>query len=144
MHFLHPVPQRIHHHAQRADIGEIEGVTGAGVVDVEAAIVGQAVIAGVVDPLEGKRGAELVAFGSVVVDHVQQHFQAGVMQPRDHLLKLGHGARGHVTRLRRKEAQRVVAPVIAQAVFQQILVVDERVHRQQFHCGDAERADVVD
>ena len=49
-----------------------------------------------------------------------------------------------VARLGREEADRVVAPVVAQPPLDQMAVVDERVHRQQLDRGDAEALQVVD
>ena len=40
-------------------------------------------------PLNDSVGPELVAFGGVVVDHVEDHLDAGVVQRRHHLLELG-------------------------------------------------------
>ena len=47
-----------------------------------------------------------------------------------------------IARLRREEGDRVVAPVVAQALLDQIAVVDEGVDRQQLGAGDAERAQI--
>ncbi|MNN83872.1 hypothetical protein D3C81_2009650 [compost metagenome] len=66
----------------------------------------------------------------MVVDHVQYQFQPGRVQARDHLLELGHGAGGHVARLRGEEANGVVAPVVAQAAVEQLRVVDVGMHWQ--------------
>ena len=49
-----------------------------------------------------------------------------------------------VARFGREEADRVVAPVVAQALLDQVAVVDERVHRHQLDRGDAEPLQVVD
>ena len=48
---------------------------------------------------------------------------------------------GGVARLRREEAERVVAPVIAQAALDQVAVVDEGVDRQQLDAVTPSRAD---
>ena len=54
------------------------------------------------------------------------------------------GAVGQVARLEREEAERVVAPVVAQALLQQVAVLHEGVDRQQLDRGDAEPPQVVD
>ena len=58
----------------------------------------------------------MVALGSVVVDHVQDHLDAGGMQRLDHLLELGdllaERAAGGKPRAWREKPDRVVAPVI--------------------------------
>ena len=46
--------------------------------------------------------------------------------------------------MRREEADRVVAPVVRQALVDQVGVVDELVHRHQLDRGDAELGEVLD
>ena len=127
----------------------VEGVAGAGVVHVEARVVGdQAVVAGVVDAAEGEGGTEVVALGGVVVDHIQDHLDPGGVQRLDHLLELGDLTAGMpragIARLRGEEVDGVVAPVVAQPLLQQVTVVEEGVHRQQLDRGDAEVLEVGD
>ena len=43
-------------------------------------------------PLKRQRRAALVAFGRVVVDHVEDHLDAGVVKMRHHLLELADRA----------------------------------------------------
>ncbi len=143
-HLGHPVAQGVHDHAQRTGIGQIERVAGTGIVDVIAAIIGQTVVAGVVDALERQRRAQLVAFGRVVVDHVQDDLDARVVQARDHLLELGHGAQRQIACLRREEADGVVSPVVAQPALEQLLVIHVGMHRQQLDGGHPQMAEVVD
>ena len=45
-----------------------------------------------------------------------------------------------VARLRREEAQRVVAPIVAQAALDQMAIVDEGMDRKQLDRGHAELA----
>ena len=70
------------------------------------------------------------------------------MPPRaapHHRLELGDRvAASPIARLGREEADRVVAPVVAQAALDQAAVVDEGVHRQQLDRGDAEALQVLD
>ena len=72
----------------------------------------------------------MIALGGVVVDDIQDDLDAGVVQILDHLLEFADrvarpaGVAG-VARLGRKESQRVVAPVIAQPLVEQMTVVDE-------------------
>ncbi|MCY1452855.1 hypothetical protein D9M71_698110 [compost metagenome] len=49
------------------------------------------------------------------------------MQVRDHFLELGDLAAGQVARVGGEEGNAVVAPVVVQALVQQVLVVDEGV-----------------
>jgi hypothetical protein len=67
----------------------------------------------------------------VVVNDVEDDFEAGAMQALDHRLELAERARRRVAHVRREEPDRVVAPVVAKAELDQALVVDERVHGQE-------------
>ena len=81
---LDPVAQRIHHHLQDARMRQVEGISGSGEVVVEAwAVRCEPIIGRVVDAAKRQRRAEMVAFGGVIVDHIEQHFDPGVVQPRD-------------------------------------------------------------
>src|SRR4051812_34102846 len=76
--------------------GEGEGGrAAAGVVHVVAAVGGgEAVVGGVVDAAEGERGAELVSFGGVVVDDVEDDLDAGGVEGADHGLEFDDGLAG--------------------------------------------------
>ena len=86
----------------------------------------------------------MIALGGVVVDDVEHHLDAGVVQPRH------GGAEGiqrvvlRVARFRREERQRVVTPVVRQLLLDQHAVVDQAVDRQQFDGGDAEPLEMID
>ena len=94
-----------------------------------------------------------VAFGRVVVDHVEHHLQAVGVQRVDHLAELG-GHRGGVdvtragasgvARAGAEEAQRVVAPVVDGTARGQRRLVKRVEHRQQRQRGDAQRLEVRD
>ncbi len=122
---------------------EVHRVSGAGVVDVVAFLVRQqAIIACVVDALEGQGWAELVSFRGVVIDHVEDDLDAMGMKLVDHGLELVRERRPEVARLRREEGDRVVTPIIAQPFLDQVAVVDEGMDRQQLCARDAERAQI--
>ncbi len=128
-------------------MAEVQRVSGARVVNVVAQLVrNEPVIGAVVDALEGKGGAQLVAFGGVVVDDVQDHLEAAVVQAGDHLLELAQRIRdvGGVARVGGEEADRIVAPVVPEPAVEQERVVNERVDGQELDGRHAERADVVD
>ncbi len=62
---------------QHARMLEVEGVAGTREIHVIARIVGhQSVVGRIVDPAEGQRGSHLVAFGGVVVDHIEDHLDS--------------------------------------------------------------------
>ena len=123
---LDPVAQRVHHHLQHARMGELQRVAGAGVVLVEARLVGdEPVVGGVVDAAIAQRRAEMIAFGGVVVDHVEDDLDAGAVQLGDGGAERVLDVVGGVALLGREEAQRVVAPVVLEAVLEQMRLVDE-------------------
>ena len=68
------------------------------------------------------------------------------MHPVDHLLELGDHARAprEEARIGGEEADRVVAPVVGEAMVGEMAVVDERVNRHQFDGGHAEALDMFD
>ncbi|MCY1458906.1 hypothetical protein D9M71_763310 [compost metagenome] len=74
----------------------------------------------------------------MVVDHIEDHLQPGLVKARDHDLELADGLSCHVARMRGEKAQGVVAPEIAQAFFQEVVVIEEVMHGHQFHGGHAE------
>src|SRR5690349_20370666 len=77
-----PVPQRIHHHLKDTRMRQIHCVASASVIDVVAPIVlNQLVITGGVQAAKGKRGPELTALGSVVINHIEDDFDARGVQP---------------------------------------------------------------
>ena len=104
----------------------------------------QPVIGGVVDAAVTQRRAQMVALGGVVVDDVEDHLDAGIVQRRDSRAEIVDRVAGRVARLRREEAERVVAPVIAQAAVEQMAVVEKGMDRQELDRGDAELAQMRD
>ena len=117
---------------------EIQRVAGAGVI-YGAALVPylQPIVAGVVEAAERQRRTGFVAFRSVVVDDVENYLDAGGMQPAHRDAHLVRRAVRQIGRFRREEAERVVAPVVAQATLLQGAVLQEGLHRHQFDRGDA-------
>jgi hypothetical protein len=118
VHLGHPVAEGVHDQLQHLRVDGIKGIAGAGVIHVEARVFrDKAVVAVVVDTAEGEGGTEMVALGGVVVDHIQDHLDAGGVQRLDHLLELGDLAAGlpraGIARLRGKEVDGVVSPVVA-------------------------------
>jgi hypothetical protein len=74
----------------------------------------------------------------VVVDHVQQQLEAGIVQRARQQPELAQVGAGEKTVVRRKKTDRVVAPVIAEPHLDQAPLVDVRVHRQQLERGRAQ------
>src|SRR5262249_40936399 len=127
---LYPIAQTVGDHLNHPCMAEVEGIAGAGIVDVVTLFVGQeAIIARIVDALERERRPALIAFRRVVVDYVENHLQPGLVKARHHLFELTKaiGPIRRVSGLRREESDRIVAPVIRQSLVQQVLVDDEGV-----------------
>ena len=133
VHLQHPVAQAVHDHLDGAWVTHVERVAGACEVLVVALVaLHQPVVRGVVDPPERKRWAQVVALGGVVVDHVQDHFDPRLVERFDHRLEfVDRGSRRcarTVAAVRRKEPDRVVAPIVLQPPIEQVLVVHKVVH----------------
>jgi hypothetical protein len=90
----------------------------------------------------------VIAFCGVVVDHIEDDLDTGLVKCANHGLELVDllaalaGAR--VSVVRREEPDRVVAPVIAQATFQQEMVLDELMDWHELNCCHPERHQVID
>ena len=130
-------------------MAHVERIAATGIVHVVAGIVGdQAVVRGVVDAPQRKRGTEMVTFAGVVVNDVQDHFNSRAMQGVNHLPKVPHRlaifAARCVPYLGGKVAQRIVTPVVAQAFLHEVTVVEEVVGGHQLHRRDTERLQVID
>ena len=148
VHLGHPVAQRVHDQLQRVRVADVEGVPGARVVHVVLLVVlDQPVVRRVVDPLEAQGRPEVVALGGVVVDHVEDHLDPGLVHGLDHGLELLHllavGRVGRVAGVGSEEAEGVVAPVVAQTLLQERVVLHELVHRHQLDRGHAEPGQVL-
>src|SRR5262249_8352583 len=141
LHFEDPVTQTIHNQPQDGGMSDIQGVAAPGDVAVVAPIIGtQSIVGGVVDTAQANCRSEMVAFGGVVVNHVQNDFDPSRMQPLHHLLELTYlltgGAARRETRIRREKANRAVSPVVAQSARQQARLGNGMMNRHQFDCGN--------
>jgi hypothetical protein len=117
----------------------VDGVACPRPVQVPGAIGLQPVPGEVVEPAEAQRRPEVVAFGGVVVDHVDDDLDPGEMQRPHHRLELvDRVVGGGVLVVRCEESDAVVTPVVAASGLEEVLVLDELVDGEQFHRGDAE------
>ena len=144
-----PVPQAMEDQIADDGVVAVERVAAAGVVAVIPAAVFQHVVDAVLQPFEAERRALLVAFGRVVEDHVEDHFDAGAVQRQHHFLELADLAarlRAHgVAAMGGEEGQRVVAPVVGPGELLPQAVVDgELMDRHQLDRGHAQRLQVGD
>ena len=95
-------------------------------------------------PRKETRRAEFVALAGVVVDDVEQHLDAGGVQVGNHRAEFAEPVAADESVVRAEEVYRAVAPVIAQALADQVLLVGDRMDRQQLDGGDAQFHQVVD
>ncbi len=145
VHLEHPIAQAVHDELQHARMHHVERVPAAGVVRVVAGIVrNEPVVSGVVDAAKAQRRTEVVTFGRMVVDDVENHLDAGRMQLAHHRLELVHVPLRAVAHLGREKADRVVAPIIAKALLDEMAIVDEGVNRHQLDRRDAEPLQMID
>ncbi len=131
-------------------VAHVEAVVRAGgVVVVLGVALDQPVVGGVVDAPQRQRGPEVVALGGVVVDHVEDDLDAGPVQRPDHGLELLYllpaGAKeAGVVVVRGEKADRVIAPVVAQAPLGEGAVVHVLVHRHQLDGGHSQSLEMRD
>ena len=127
----------------------VERITGTGVVHVELLVIfNQAVVGLVVDALEAQGGAQVVTLGGVVVHHIEDYFDADVMERPHHSLEFLHllaeVAHGGILVVGGEEADRVVAPVVAQTLLEQGRVLHELVHRHELDGRGTDALHVLD
>ena len=89
VHVQHPVAQAVHQELERARVGQVQRIAAACEVAVAAPIpVFQAVVGGVVDAAKAQGGAAMIALCSVVVHHVEDDFDARLVEALHHGLEL--------------------------------------------------------
>src|SRR4029434_5186461 len=88
---------------------------------------------------------EMVTLGRVVVDHVKDHLDPGLVQAMHHATELGDVAASRQIALRRgEEGERIVAPVVLQTLLDQVAVVGEGLDRKQLNSRHAKLDQVLD
>src|SRR5215467_13814693 len=89
VHLQHPVTQTVGHQLERSRMKQIESVAGAGEIDIEPRVFRlQPVVRKIVDSAETQRRPEMISFRGVIVNHIQNYFDAGRMQASHHGLEL--------------------------------------------------------
>ena len=96
---------------------QVKRVACAGEIQIEARIVRMhPVVSEVVDPAEAERRAEMISFRGMIVNHIENYFDAGRVQIAHHRFELGdlfaHLPAARIRRVRCKKSDCVVAPVI--------------------------------
>ncbi len=149
VHFLDPIAQAVHDELQHARMDHVQRVAASGKVHVVALVLRrQPVVGGVVDAAHRQRRPHVVALGGVVVNHVEDDFEAGGVQGADHHLELMHrlaGAlTGDVAQVGGEKRQRVISPVVAQPLLDEVPFVHVMMDRHQLDGRDAEAGEVLD
>src|ERR1019366_5629962 len=90
VHFGDPVAQTVHDELEYARMLHVERVATAGEVRVIAWILGQTVVRGIVDAAERKRRTERASLGRMIVNDIENDFDAGGVQSADHHFELLH------------------------------------------------------
>ncbi len=141
VHLQHPVAQTVHDQLKHLRVTDVERIAAAGEIHVVTGIVfNQPVISGIVHPAQTQSRPHLAALAGVVVDHVQDHLDAGLVQQLDHALEFAYlfavAAAGAVAEIRRKVIQRIVTPVVAQTFAVQMAGMRQiMVNRHQLDGG---------
>ena len=91
VHLDHPVPQAVHDQLQHLRALHVQRVPAAGEIHVVPQIVGdEPVVRVIVDTFERQRRSEMIAFGRMVVDDVQNDFESGGVERAHHPLEFTH------------------------------------------------------
>ena len=98
MHLQHPVTQAVHDQLEDLRVADVERVAATGEIHVMARVIlDHPVIDGVVHAAQAQGRPLLITFAGVVVDHIQDDFDAGLVQGLDHILEFAHRLIGSVT-----------------------------------------------
>src|SRR3954451_16771036 len=142
-HFLVPVAQAVHYHAQHIRMAKFECVSGTRKIAVVPLHPGrQIVIRLVVDSPKTEGRPRLVALGSMIIDNIKNNLDAGVVHLLYERLEPAEPLCSEIFGMRCEEPDRVIAPVVAQAVLDQMVVMDESMDRQKLDRRDAEVAQI--
>src|SRR5262249_4278166 len=96
------------------------------------------------DSTKAQRWAQVVAFGRVVVDHVEKDLDPGVVQAGNGRAKCVERTIWGGARVRREESERAVAPIVDEPALDQIAIIHEGVDRHQLDGGDAKPFKMID
>ena len=95
VHLGDPVAQAVHDELEHLRVADIEAVARCRCSPCNSAdLRDQPIVSGVIDAAEVEHRSEVIAFGGVVVDHVEDDLDAFAMQGLHHGLELGDLAAG--------------------------------------------------
>src|SRR5258708_3928885 len=109
-------------------MADIQCISRSRLVDIVARlIIQQTVVARGIDTFEREGRAFLVSLGSVVVDHVEDDLEARLVISGDQLLEFPErvGSVGRIPWVGSKKADAVVAPIVDESFFEQVIVVNK-------------------
>src|SRR5215472_12577005 len=114
---------------------QIQTVTSAGEVEIEPRIIRvQPVVGEIIDPTETKGWAKMISFAGVIVNDIKNNFDSGGVEAADHRFELGdllaHLPTAGIFSMRSEKADRVVSPIIGEAVIDQEFIIGVRMHRK--------------
>ena len=126
-------------------MGNVDRITTAGVIPVVTWQAGFGVVAvEVVETSEQASGPVGAGFASVIVDYVDNNFDAGEVKCFHHIPKFSYRIiRSGIAGFRSKEANRVVAPVVYEAFFEEKGIIEMLVHREKLHGGDPDLLEIA-
>src|SRR4030095_5675637 len=117
VHFQDPITQAVHHQLKRPGMQQVKGVACAREIQIEPRLVRtKGGISEIVDAAETECWTEMISFGSMIINNIENHFDAGGVKTAHHRFELDHlfphlPAAG-VLCMRRKKPDRIVTPVI--------------------------------
>src|SRR6267142_6137689 len=96
---------------------QIQAVTSSGEIEIEPGILRvQPVVGEIVDPAETERWSKLVSFPGMIVNHVENYFDAGSVQAAHHRFELvdllAHLPAAGIFSMRSENGDSVVTPVV--------------------------------
>ena len=139
-----PIPETVHDQLQHTRMFDIKRVTAARIVDIKPRILAQqAVVDAIVYAAKTQGGPQVAALGGVVVDHVQQHLNARFVQIAHHLLKFRRVVAGHISGMGGEKIERVIPPIIYQSTFDEEVLVNKKMDRQQLHAGHTQLLEIA-
>src|SRR5919198_2626608 len=96
---------------------QIQAVASTGEIEIEPGILRvRPVVGEIIDPAETEGWAEMISFPGVIVNHVENYFDAGSVQATNHRFELddllAHFPFAGIFSVRGEKPDRVVAPVV--------------------------------
>jgi hypothetical protein len=85
MHLLDPVVEAVDDHASYERVSRIEGISAAGVVGIVRSILFEDVICIILKTPEAEGGAQMIAFGGMIINYIEYDFYPGTVKCLHHV-----------------------------------------------------------